>query len=275
MFSSIIGDPRQYGRESIVKSQVKSIEVHDKWHPMIRPASPDSEVNGPMLLGASDIIKISRWKVPDTGEKLTLIGGHIYNSIAITMTASGFAWYFAHHNVLDVFFLMMPWVLPKSWKSLSNQFLLRDLKQLQPDLAETLGLGMFFHPVVVWHIFLYPPSLGFHDPNLTCAYFSNGFKPPTRVYLCLPLVDFYGFHVGKYTSPMDPMGLGSFSARVTKVLDPFGLWVWFRLLWPRRSRRSVAIWNFHRSQPSVLASHPRLKPWRNVDPEKGTWNFEN
>ena len=26
------------------------------------------------------------------------------------------------------------------------------------------------------------------------------------VYLATWMVDFYGFHVGKYTSPMDPMG---------------------------------------------------------------------
>ena len=26
-------------------------------------------------------------------------------------------------------------------------------------------------------------------------------------YIYLHMVDFYGFHVGKYTSPMDPMGL--------------------------------------------------------------------
>ena len=28
------------------------------------------------------------------------------------------------------------------------------------------------------------------------------------VYLPTLMVDFYGFHVGKYTSPMDPMGKG-------------------------------------------------------------------
>ena len=40
---------------------------------------------------------------------------------------------------------------------------------------------------------------------------SNGLvQPPTRIYFYLHLVDFYGFHVGKYTSPMDPMGKDHF-----------------------------------------------------------------
>ena len=29
------------------------------------------------------------------------------------------------------------------------------------------------------------------------------------VFVCLNMVDFYGFHVGKYTSPMDFMGMDS------------------------------------------------------------------
>ena len=33
---------------------------------------------------------------------------------------------------------------------------------------------------------------------------------PWDRYIYLHLVDFYGFHVGKYTSPMDGMGIGVF-----------------------------------------------------------------
>ena len=37
-------------------------------------------------------------------------------------------------------------------------------------------------------------------------------------YIYLYLVDFYGFHVGKYTSPMDPLGY--------TVLFLHEFWVW-------------------------------------------------
>ncbi len=37
------------------------------------------------------------------------------------------------------------------------------------------------------------------------------------IFIYLHLVDFYGFHVGKYTSPMDPMGLGKYITPSSKT----------------------------------------------------------
>ncbi len=42
---------------------------------------------------------------------------------------------------------------------------------------------------------------------------------PWDWYIYLHLVDFYGFHVGKYTSPMDGMGIGVFQIPALIVLQ--------------------------------------------------------
>ena len=38
------------------------------------------------------------------------------------------------------------------------------------------------------------------------------------VYIHLHLVDFYGFYVGEYTSPMDPMGMILFTKKPIKTM---------------------------------------------------------
>ena len=51
------------------------------------------------------------------------------------------------------------------------------------------------------------------------------------VYLPTWMVDFYGFHVGKYTSPMDPMGFIALEVSVIYLSDICHVYIYIHMFY--------------------------------------------